>query len=98
MLQITTEWENEVDIEITEDDDCDNPDPYDHVYSNIPKSTHILKTEENCRFCGAKKFQYESIGLCCNKGNINWPTQRRHKYSGDFGQATNLMQDIFGKI
>ena len=63
MLQITLEWEREVEIEITEDEDCPNPDPYDDVYSNIPDNTHMLKTVENCKLCGAKKFEYESKGL-----------------------------------
>jgi hypothetical protein len=67
MLQTTTEWEREVEIEITEDEDCQNHDPYDEVYRNMPESTHMLKTEEDCKFCGAKKFQYESEGLCCRK-------------------------------
>jgi hypothetical protein len=30
----------------------------------------MLKNEENCKFCGAKKFQYEAVGLCCKKGRI----------------------------
>jgi hypothetical protein len=70
MLQTTTEWEREVEIEITEDEDCQNHDPYDEVYRNMPESTHMLKTEEDCKFCGAKKFQYESEGLCCRKGTV----------------------------
>uniref|UniRef100_A0A453ET56 Uncharacterized protein n=1 Tax=Aegilops tauschii subsp. strangulata TaxID=200361 RepID=A0A453ET56_AEGTS len=32
--------------------------------------THTCKTEENCRFCNATKFKYESKGLCCKKGQI----------------------------
>jgi hypothetical protein len=70
MLQTPPDCEREVEIEITEDEDCQKPDPYDEVYRNIPKHTHMLKTEENCRLCGAKKFQYESEGLCCKKGTI----------------------------
>uniref|UniRef100_A0A453H2G0 Helitron helicase-like domain-containing protein n=1 Tax=Aegilops tauschii subsp. strangulata TaxID=200361 RepID=A0A453H2G0_AEGTS len=31
---------------------------------------HVLKTEENCRFCHAKKFKYETKKLCCRKGQI----------------------------
>ncbi|KAM0848546.1 hypothetical protein ACQ4PT_054297 [Festuca glaucescens] len=64
------DWEKEVEIEIREDEDSNNPDSYDDVYRNIPQSTHMLKTEENCKFCGAKKFQYEAMGLCCKKGRI----------------------------
>jgi len=30
----------------------------------------MLKTIPNCEFCGAKKFQYESAGLCCKKGKV----------------------------
>jgi len=35
-------------------------DPYDHVYSNIPQSTHMLESQKNCKHCGAKKFMHES--------------------------------------
>jgi hypothetical protein len=70
MLQIKPEWEREEEIEIREDEDCNNHDPYDDVYRNIPKRTHMLKNVENCILCGAKKFQYETKGLCCKKGTI----------------------------
>jgi hypothetical protein len=70
MLQIKTEWEPELEIEIKEDNESNKPDPYDDVYRNIPKTTHMLKTEKDCTFCGAKKFQYETKGLCCKNGNI----------------------------
>ena len=60
MLQIKPEWEREVEIEITEDDEFHNSDPYDFVYSNIPKNTHVLKTVPNCSFCHATKFKYET--------------------------------------
>jgi hypothetical protein len=70
MLQTTPDWEREVEIEIREDGDCQNPDPYDDVYRNIPESTHMLKTQKKCRLCGAKKIQYETKGLCCNNGKI----------------------------
>jgi hypothetical protein len=43
MLKITPEWETEVEIEISEDEDCNKPDPYDDVYKKMPKSTHMLK-------------------------------------------------------
>lgn len=46
------------------------PDPYDIVYSNIPKNTHSLKPVASCKHCGAKRFQYESKGFCCRLGKI----------------------------
>lgn len=49
-------------------------DPYEHVYSNIPNSTHVLKTVADCSHCGAKKFQYESKGFCCRNGKIKLAT------------------------
>jgi hypothetical protein len=62
-----------VEIEISENEksaaeDSNNLDPYELVYSNIPQNTHMLKSVENCRFCNAKKFEYESKGLCCRNG------------------------------
>lgn len=64
MLHIKPEWDKEVEIEIIEDEEALNPDPYDFVYSNIPTSTNVLEKEENCFFCHATKFKYETEGLC----------------------------------
>ncbi|XBJ27291.1 hypothetical protein VPH35_004578 [Triticum aestivum] len=46
------------------------PDPYDCVYQNIPKSTHTLVPKPDCKHCGAKRFQYETNGFCCQSGKI----------------------------
>ncbi|XP_062209052.1 uncharacterized protein LOC133910810 [Phragmites australis] len=46
-------------------------DPYDHVYSNIPQRTHVLKPQPNCEFCDAKKFECEPKGFCCRNGKIS---------------------------
>ena len=56
MLQIKSEEDEEVEIEIKEDEELHNPDPYDFVYSNIPKNTHVFKTEENCRLSQNKNI------------------------------------------
>lgn len=45
-------------------------DPFDTVYSNIPNSTHILKLDENCKHCNARKFESETDGFCCRNGLI----------------------------
>ncbi|XP_062198863.1 uncharacterized protein LOC133901533 [Phragmites australis] len=50
------------------------PDKYDHVYSNIPPATHILKPIENCQYCNAKKFEHETKGFCCLNGKIKVST------------------------
>lgn len=70
MLHIKPEWDGEVDIEIIDDEESLNPDPYDFVYNNIPTSTNVLEKEEDCGFCYATKFKYETNGLCCRKGQI----------------------------
>jgi len=31
---------------------------------------HMLKPVSKCNFCGAKRFEYESVGFCCGKGAI----------------------------
>ncbi|AQK61279.1 hypothetical protein ZEAMMB73_Zm00001d054101 [Zea mays] len=49
----------------------DVPDPYDKVYSNIPKETHLLNAVADCDYCKAKKFQYEPPGFCCRNGQID---------------------------
>ncbi|AQK79503.1 hypothetical protein ZEAMMB73_Zm00001d035706 [Zea mays] len=49
----------------------DVPDPYDKVYSNIPKETHLLNAVADCDYCKAKKFQYEPPGFCCHNGQID---------------------------
>jgi hypothetical protein len=37
----------------------DEPDPYDYVYNNLPDDVHVLKLVDDCKKCGAKRFQYE---------------------------------------
>ena len=66
-----------MDIEIREDEETATKisDPYDIVYSNIPDDTNMLKNKENCIYCNAKKFEYESEGLCCRKGQIRLANQ-----------------------
>jgi hypothetical protein len=46
----------------------DEPDPYDYVYSNLPDDVHVLKPVDDCKKCGAKRFQYETKGFCCRDG------------------------------
>lgn len=38
---------------------------------NDNQSRYIcLKNVQNCKFCNAKRFQYESAGFCCSKGSV----------------------------
>src|ERR1041385_7941098 len=46
------------------------PDPYDMVYNKLPTGTHMLKPVEDCKHCGAKRFEHESKGFCCRNGKI----------------------------
>jgi hypothetical protein len=48
----------------------DEPDPYDYVYSNLPNDVHVLKLIDDCKKCGAKRFQYETKGFCCCDGQV----------------------------
>jgi hypothetical protein len=52
----------------------DVPDPYDGVYSNIPKEEHKLKSIHNCQHCNAKKFEFEPPGFYCRSGKIELST------------------------
>jgi hypothetical protein len=45
-------------------------DPYDMVYNTIPTKTHMLKPVEDCKLCGAKRFDHEPPGFCCRNGKI----------------------------
>uniref|UniRef100_A0A8R7NVN5 Helitron helicase-like domain-containing protein n=2 Tax=Triticum urartu TaxID=4572 RepID=A0A8R7NVN5_TRIUA len=45
-------------------------DPFDTVYSNIADNTHVLKLDENCKRCKARKFESETDGFCCHNGQI----------------------------
>jgi hypothetical protein len=74
-------------------------DPYEIVYSNIPEKTHMLKTVEKCKFCNAKKFEYESEGLCCNKGKIKLaspetPTQLMRLWTSNDYDARHFRNSI----
>jgi hypothetical protein len=68
-------------IYLGDDESCDDQvgstttitntlDPYDHIYQNIPDSTHKLEPKPDCKHCGAKRFQYELDGFCCRSGKI----------------------------
>jgi len=52
----------------------DVPDPYDGVYSNIPKEEHKLKPVYNCQHCNAKKFESKPPGFSCCSGKIELST------------------------
>lgn len=41
------------------------------IYHNLSTKHHILKTQRNCLYCGAKKFQYEFPTFCCMNGKVN---------------------------
>ena len=45
-------------------------DPYNLIYQNLP-ARHKLRDVPDCRYCGAKRFQYEPPGFCCRKGKIH---------------------------
>ena len=67
------ENEEEVEIEQLNPESTNSsgiPDPYDHVYTNIPKETYMLKDVPNCKHCAAKRFHKEPKGFCCRDGDI----------------------------
>jgi hypothetical protein len=75
MLITILEEDTDEDVETDEvDDDSGSvsniPDPYDLVYNTIPTNTHMLKPVEDCKLCGAKRFEHESNGFCCRNGKI----------------------------
>ena len=45
-------------------------DPYDLIYQSLP-ARHKLRYVPDCRYYGAKRFQYEKPGFCCRKGKIS---------------------------
>jgi hypothetical protein len=51
------------------------PDPYDYVYSNYLDDVHILKPIDDCKKCGAKRFQYEVKGFYCHDGQVKLAKQ-----------------------
>jgi hypothetical protein len=53
----------------------DEPDPYDYVYSNLPDDAHVLKHVDDCKKCGAKRFQYEMKCFCCRDGQVKLAEQ-----------------------
>ena len=79
MLKISSDRDTDEDVEFDQDDNTSASissvlDPYDHVYSNIPPATHMLKPGEDCQYCNAKKFEHESKGFCCRNGKIKLST------------------------
>jgi hypothetical protein len=51
------------------------PDPYDYVYSNYLDDVHILKPIDDCKKCGAKRFQYEVKGFYFHDGQVKLAKQ-----------------------
>ncbi|KAG5604573.1 hypothetical protein H5410_026065 [Solanum commersonii] len=54
----------------------------------VAKDYFLLKKVPKCKFCLAKRFQYESPGFCCNNGSIRltshkMPTELRNLFLGD---------------
>jgi hypothetical protein len=47
-----------------------NIDTTEAIYQNLPDSTHMLKPQPNCHHCGARRFEYESLGFCCKDGKV----------------------------
>ncbi|TVU14783.1 hypothetical protein EJB05_38276, partial [Eragrostis curvula] len=45
-------------------------DPYDHVYSNLPKKHHVLKRAKDCIHCGAKRIYGKGKAFCCRSGMV----------------------------
>lgn len=43
-------------------------DPYSFVYNGIPKEHRVLKVQQPCVHCGAKRFQFEFPTFCCMDG------------------------------
>ncbi|KAG5595726.1 hypothetical protein H5410_036958 [Solanum commersonii] len=54
----------------------------------VAKDYFLLKKVPNCKFCLAKRFQYESRGFCCNNGSIRltshkMPLELQNLFLGD---------------
>uniref|UniRef100_A0A453BJE8 Uncharacterized protein n=1 Tax=Aegilops tauschii subsp. strangulata TaxID=200361 RepID=A0A453BJE8_AEGTS len=99
MLYMKTKWDREAEIEIIEEEEDLNSDPYDFVYSNIPTTTNVLEKEANCFFCQATKFKYETEGLCCKKGQIrlanpHTPPELMRLWTSTDSDARHFWQNI----
>jgi hypothetical protein len=100
----TSYEENGEDVELVDTHDesdliADIPDPYDKVYSNVPSSTHMLKTVENCNHCNARKLEFEPPGFCCRKGKIHLtapdtPPELMRLWSSSDSDARHFCQNI----
>ena len=68
MLNIMPDWENEVEIEITGDEDSHKPDPYDDVYRNIPKKHICSRLKKIAGYAVRKSFSTKLWGCAARKG------------------------------
>ena len=66
--------------------------------------THALfdigRMDVICRFCGAKRFRGEPVGICCKSGNVNDvpkipspPAEWQHLFSGDTSQSKQFLSN-----
>lgn len=72
LLTTISEEDTDEDVEMDEvKDDSSSissvPDPYDMVYTKLPRNKHTLKPVEDCKHCYAKRFEHESKGFSCHK-------------------------------
>jgi hypothetical protein len=75
-----------LDVEVDDDAELGDPqeedstsipdvlDPYDGMYSNIPKEEHMLKPVHNCQHCNAKKSEFEPPGFYYRNRKIELST------------------------
>ena len=43
-------------------------DPYYFVYDGVPAQHRVLKEQNACEHCGAKRFEFEFCSFCCMSG------------------------------
>jgi hypothetical protein len=76
-------------------DEREGNDPYDFVYHDLPASHTILKKQPNCKFCKAKRFQYEFPTFCCMNGKTTLapnevPDELYHLFTSEEADAKSF--------
>lgn len=63
--------------------------------SELPSDATILKIVPNCKYCGAKRFEYETPTFCCSNGSVKlmsheMPNELLNLYLGDTEESEHF--------
>ncbi|XP_023771820.1 uncharacterized protein LOC111920477 [Lactuca sativa] len=72
-------------------------DPYAFVFAGIRKKHRVVKFNDICKYCGAKRLQFESPGFCCMNGKTKLADSFIHNELHSLFTAETELGKLFRK-